>query len=142
LLFVAVKATLWQIAAISGILTRSAARPIMSSNSIRISNQLFRDAQETGEFVARSAAQQVEFWARIGQALESSGIRSQLLLELLRGDHGTQSLARVEEDLRAAKQREQSRDIEAVKSGAASPEEMVGIPRKRAKNAKALDSPY
>ena len=114
----------------------------MSSNSIRISNQLFRDAQETGEYVARSAAQQVEFWARIGQALESSGIRSQLLLELLRGDHGTQSLARVEEDLRAAKQREQSRDIEAVKSGAASPKEMVGITRKRAKNAKALDSPY
>ena len=51
----------------------------MSSNSIRISNQLFRDAQETGEYVARSAAQQVEFWARIGEALENAGVRSQRL---------------------------------------------------------------
>lgn len=114
----------------------------MSSNSIRISNQLFRDAQETGEYVARSAAQQVEFWARIGQALEVSGVRSQLLLELLRGDHGTQATARVEDDLRAAKQLEQTRDIEAVKSGKSKPADSIWFTEERAKNAKALDSPY
>ncbi|MDH0866757.1 hypothetical protein [Mitsuaria sp. GD03876] len=114
----------------------------MNSNSIRISNQLFRDAQETGEFVARSAAQQVEFWARIGQALEASGVRSQTLLELLRGDHGSQALVRVEDELRAAKRVEQARDIEAVKSGKAAPDATIGVTARRAKNAKALDSPY
>ncbi|MBB3282545.1 hypothetical protein FUT87_11520 [Mitsuaria sp. TWR114] len=114
----------------------------MSSNSIRISNQLFRDAQETGEYVARSAAQQVEFWARIGQALENSGVRSQLLLELLRGDHGTQAMARIEDDLRAAKRIEQARDIEAIKSGASQPSESIWFTEERAKNARALDSPY
>jgi hypothetical protein len=45
----------------------------MSSNSIRISAELFERAQQQGEALSRSAAQQVEHWARLGAVLEQSG---------------------------------------------------------------------
>ena len=46
----------------------------MSSNSIRVGAELFRLAQQQGALMSRSAAQQVEHWARIGAALEATGL--------------------------------------------------------------------
>jgi hypothetical protein len=45
----------------------------MSSNSVRISAALFEQAQRQGHLMCRSAAQQIEHWARLGAALEAEG---------------------------------------------------------------------
>jgi len=47
------------------------------SQPVKVSDALMLDARVAGEIVERSMAGQIEFWARIGRALEP----------LLRGDH-------------------------------------------------------
>lgn len=114
----------------------------MSSNSVRVSNELFRDAQSTGEIVSRSAAQQVEYWARVGQALEASGVSTQMMIDLLKGSLGVIDGVRTEEEIRAAKRIEQKRDIEAVRNGEVSATDLIWFSKGLAKKAKALNSPY
>lgn len=46
----------------------------MASNSIRISSDLFVSAHEEAQLMSRSAAQQLEHWARLGRAMERSGL--------------------------------------------------------------------
>ena len=46
----------------------------MSSNSIRVGASLFKEAQKEGALMSRSAAQQIEYWARLGAALEAAGL--------------------------------------------------------------------
>lgn len=114
----------------------------MSSNSIRVSNQLFQDAQTVGDYVARSAAQQVEYWARIGQALEASGATAQALLALLRGRGEAGSAVATEDELRTFKRQQQARDIAALESGQADVTDMMWFNEERVQQAKLLDSPY
>ena len=45
----------------------------MSSTSIRISDELARVSREESEIMQRSLGGQVEYWARIGRAIEHSG---------------------------------------------------------------------
>ena len=45
----------------------------MSSNSIRVGASLFKQAQQEGSIMSRSAAQQIEYWARLGAAFEAAG---------------------------------------------------------------------
>ena len=40
------------------------------SKSIRLSDELFEDAKQTGEAMHRSPPQQIEHWAQIGRVLE------------------------------------------------------------------------
>ena len=47
------------------------------SQPVKVSDALLLDARVAGEIVERSIAGQIEFWAKIGRALEP----------LLRGDH-------------------------------------------------------
>ncbi|MBL8287372.1 MAG: hypothetical protein JNL85_05245 [Rubrivivax sp.] len=112
----------------------------MSSNSIRISAELFEQAQRHGEVLSRSAAQQLEHWARLGAALEQSGLSVGELVELLRGDIKAAPNRR-ENALWAAKRTQQARDIAAIQAGRASNESMSWFSGGRAKRAKAIDSP-
>lgn len=57
----------------------------MGSNSIRISADLFEQAARQGAVLSRSAAQQLEHWARLGAALEASGLSVPQLVALLQG---------------------------------------------------------
>jgi hypothetical protein len=111
----------------------------MSSNSIRIAAELFERAQRQGELLSRSAAQQVEHWARLGAAVEQSGLSVGELAELLRGGQtarkGSESL------LWAAKRAQQARDIAAIESGKASSDSMSWFSGGRARRAKAIKSP-
>jgi ParD-like antitoxin of type II bacterial toxin-antitoxin system len=115
----------------------------MSSNSIRISAELFEQAQRQGEVLSRSAAQQVEHWARLGTALEQSGLSVGELVEVLRG--GDKAARRGSEhsrhDLWAAKRAQQARDIAAIEAGRASNESMSWFSGGRARRAKAIKSP-
>jgi hypothetical protein len=111
----------------------------MSSNSIRISAELFEQAQRHGEALTRSTAQQIEHWARLGAAVEHSGLSVGELVELLRSDKAAhQSSASA---LWAAKRAQQARDIAAIESGKASNESMSWFSGGRARRAKAIKSP-
>jgi len=111
----------------------------MGSNSIRISAELHQRAQRRGKLLSRSASQQIEHWARLGAAIEESGLSVGELVELLRAD--TTARGGSEEALWAAKRAQQARDITAVESGRASSESMSWFSGGRARGAKATDSP-
>ena len=111
----------------------------MSSNSLRISADLFEQAQRQGKVLSRSAAQQVEHWARLGAAVEQSGLSVSELVVLLRGENGASKSC--ESALWAAKRAQQARDIAAIESGKVSNESMSWFSGGRARRAKAIDSP-
>jgi hypothetical protein len=111
----------------------------MSSNSIRISAELFEHAQRHGELLSRSAAQQLEHWARLGSALEQSGLAVGELVELLRGDKAARPSP--ESALWAAKRALQARDIAAIEAGKASNASMSWFSGGRARRARAVKSP-
>ncbi|MCW5637091.1 MAG: hypothetical protein KIT17_27425 [Rubrivivax sp.] len=114
----------------------------MGSNSIRISAELFAQAQRQGEVLSRSAAQQLEHWARLGAAVEQSGLTVGELVEFLRG--GASKVERkgsLEQTPWAAKRARQARDIAAIESGDASNESMSWFPGGRARRARAIKSP-
>lgn len=111
----------------------------MNSNSIRISAELFDHAQRQGELLSRSAAQQLEHWARLGAAVEQSGLSVGELVELLRGDAAARKAS--EGAIWAAKRAQQARDIAAIESGKASNESMSWFSGGRARRAKAIKSP-
>jgi hypothetical protein len=111
----------------------------MSSNSLRISAELFEQAQSQGEVLSRSAAQQLEHWARLGLAVEHSGLSVTALVALLRGE--VTDPTTTESSLRAHKRQQQARDIAAVESGEASSASMSWFSHGRARRAKAIDSP-
>lgn len=53
------------------------------AQSIRISDDLYALAKTAGQALARPLAQQMEYWARIGAALDAAGLSSSMAMELL-----------------------------------------------------------
>ena len=53
------------------------------AQSIRISNELYDAAQKASVLLDRSLAQQMEYWARLGAAIDAAGITSKQAMELL-----------------------------------------------------------
>ena len=117
----------------------------MSTNSIRVSKDLFARAQHQAELMSRSIAQQVEHWARLGAALEASGLAVTGLADLLKSADEKSAMhieAASAEDLWKFKRERQRADIARVKSGAASTQEMNWFSGGRARKAKLVNSPY
>lgn len=117
----------------------------MASNSIRIGTELFDEARQRGELMSRSAAQQVEHWARLGAALEASGLSVAEIAELLHGQAGAFATGRqqaTEQALRSHKRAAQARDLDNVRAGRATNDQMSWFAGGRAKRAKLVDSPY
>ncbi len=56
------------------------------AKSIRVSDGIYELAASAGEAVNRSLADQVEYWARLGAALDGAGITMAQALQLLVGD--------------------------------------------------------
>jgi hypothetical protein len=56
------------------------------AKSIRVSDGMYELAASAGETVNRSLADQVEYWARLGAALDAAGITTAQALDLLGGD--------------------------------------------------------
>ncbi len=53
------------------------------AQSIRISDDLYSMAQNASQALARPLAQQMEYWARLGAALDAAGISTGMAMELL-----------------------------------------------------------
>ena len=56
------------------------------AKSIRVSDGLYELADATSKKVHRSLAQQIEHWAEIGRAVESAGVTTSQILDILAGD--------------------------------------------------------
>lgn len=118
---------------------------IMSSNSLRVSTDLFEQALRQGAVVSRSAAQQVEHWARLGAALEASQLTVPQLVALLQRSPVEASGAAAsapEAELWAHKRTRQRRDIASVESGRSTNEAMSWFSGGRARRAKVKNSPF
>ena len=53
------------------------------AQSIRISDDLYSLAQKASQALSRPLAQQMEYWARLGAALDAAGISAASAMELL-----------------------------------------------------------
>ena len=115
----------------------------MSSNSIRVAAELFASAQQEGTLMSRSAAQQIEHWARLGAALEATGLSVADGARLLRTkDSPRRAHEASEEDLWVFKRERQLRDIENVRAGRVSGARMSWFAGGRARAAKVVNAPY
>ena len=117
----------------------------MNTNSIRVSKDLFARAQHQAELMSRSTAQQVEHWARLGAALEASGLAVTSLADLLNADDvktATHIEAAPTEDLWKFKRERQRADIARVKSGATSAEQLSWFSGGSARKARLVNSPF
>lgn len=116
----------------------------MSSNSLRVSADLFERATARGEAMSRSAAQQIEHWARLGAALEARGLSvadMAQLLQVLREPAARYAEVAAEDELWAFKRQRQAGDLARVRAGAASNDQMSWFSQGRARSAKLVDSP-
>lgn len=115
----------------------------MSSNSVRVGASLFKEAQKEGAIMSRSAAQQIEYWARLGAALEAAGLSVADAARML-GSREPQEHVNVksEAQLWALKRKQQRQDLENVRSGRRSAASMSWFSSGHARNVKLVDSPY
>jgi len=125
----------------------------MSSNSVRIGAEIFEAAREHGQIMSRSAALQIEHWARLGRSLEATGLSVADLTKLLRAEHGAPSATATsdsdaivvevsEDELWSDKRARQAKDLEMIRSGLATNDQMSWFSGGLAKTAKAVNSPY
>lgn len=104
----------------------------MSSHSLRVSGDLFDQALRQGAVLSRSAAQQLEHWARLGAAVEASGLSVPELVALLQGrvtppnplaadaaaQHtGLLTASEPEAQIWSSKRAQQQRDLSSITSG-------------------------
>ena len=87
------------------------------AKSIRVSDQLYKLADTASASARRSLAQQIEYWAALGRAIEAAGVTTEQIQRVLEGD------------LRA-------RERAMLKLGLASPESMYLFPIALARRAK------
>lgn len=106
------------------------------SKSLRVSDALFDAATLDGTALSRSAAQQVEHWARLGRALEKRGLSADSAIALL------QDRPAATQDPWADKRSRQQRDLARLDAGLASQDDMAWVTADMARNAKILNGPY
>jgi hypothetical protein len=107
------------------------------SRSLRVSDVLFDSANTAGAMFSRSAAQQVEHWARLGKALEAAGLTVDAAAQLF-------GLAKPEseEALWRHKRTRQAKDVKDVASGRVNQADMYLFTPETARKAKVLNGPY
>jgi hypothetical protein len=116
----------------------------MGSNSLRVSTDLFLRASRQGEALSRSTAQQLEHWARLGAAVEASGMTVAELVSLLQGTRDearTPPHAIPEAGLWARKRAQQQRDITSIEQGQVTNASLSWFSGGRARRAKVKNSP-
>ena len=107
------------------------------SRSLRVSEALFESATADGELLSRSAAQQVEHWARLGRALEAAGLTVDAAASLLsNGFAGNEAL------LWRRKRMRQRKDLENLETGRSRQEDAYLFTAAAARRAKVLNGPY
>ena len=65
------------------------------AQSIRVSDEMYASAQRTAAVLERSLAQQFEYWARLGVAIDAAGITSSQVISLLEAGKTVETLVAV-----------------------------------------------
>lgn len=113
----------------------------MASNSVRIEANLFEAARVEGAVQSRSAAQQIEHWAKLGAALESCGLTVGQVASLLRSSHQEHQEAG-DSDLWAFKRQRQQHDLSAAAQGKVTQNQLSWFSGGKARDLKLIGSPY
>lgn len=92
--------------------------------------------------MSRSAAQQVEHWARVGAALEAVGLSVAEVADLLRSGKAGRSAGEIEQDAWTFKRALQTQDIKNAQAGRLSGARLSWFSGGKAKAARLLNSPY
>ena len=101
------------------------------AQSIRISDDLYAMAQSASQALARPLAQQMEYWARLGAALDAAGLSTPKAMELLgHGAHADEFLdkalrQKAEESFTAALRERHRKYAEDVAAGRRSPRSLL-----------------
>lgn len=111
--------------------------------SVRISDAIYRLAEQASASSCRSLSQQVEHWARLGATLDAAGITSAQVARLVLGDAG--SVDDTLSELGLAPAAAQAKKVQAknaqleddVRQGRRSAQSLVHTPRGLARGAKA-----
>ena len=56
------------------------------AKSIRVSNDLYKLAESASVSAHRSLAQQIEYWAALGRAIEAAGVTTAQAQQVIEGD--------------------------------------------------------
>ena len=112
----------------------------MASNSIRIGAELFEVARAEGVLMSRSAAQQVEHWARIGAALESCGLTVGQVAALLKASSADRRVG--DADLWAFKRARQQADMDSGQAGRLTQDQLSWFSGGKTRNLKVIGLPY
>ena len=65
------------------------------AQSIRVSDEMYASAQRAAAVLQRSLAQQFEYWARLGAAIDAAGITSSQVISLLEAGKTVETLVAV-----------------------------------------------
>jgi hypothetical protein len=113
---------------------------IMSKTvSLRVSSALFDAACHTGAAMTRSGAQQLEHWAKLGQALERQGLAPDAALRMLASTDVEVSTA---DAMWAGKRARQRDDRAAVGKDPRAARKMLLFPVEMAQSAEVLNGNY
>lgn len=107
------------------------------SKSLRVSDTLFDAATLSGSILSRSTAQQVEYWARLGKALEDRGLTVDSATALLAATSQVD-----EKTLWANKRQLQRRDVALARAGKVKQSDLHLFSAEAARSAKILNGPY
>lgn len=114
----------------------------MSSNSIRVGAEIFNTAREEGALMSRSAAQQIEHWARIGAALEACGLTVGQVALLLKQQQTEAPSGQGDARLWAFKRQRQQADLDNARSGRVTQDQLSWFSGVKARKVKLINSPY
>lgn len=114
----------------------------MSSNSIRVGTEIFNTAREEGALMSRSAAQQIEHWARIGAALEACGLTVPQVALLLKSQTEGPVEQQGDAKLWAFKRQRQKADLENARTGRVTQDQLSWFSGGKARHLKLINSPY
>jgi len=113
------------------------------AQSIRISDQFYDLADAARGVSGRSLAQQLEYWARLGAALDASGVTTEQVMQMLGGDIDlkTRMIAMLchtpdSSDVGAQIAQRHRQDEADVRAGVRSAQSLAVIPRALVKKAR------
>ena len=104
---------------------------------ITFGTALFDSAREEGALMSRSAAQQIEHWARMGAALEASGLTVAQAASLLKSQAEAGDAK-----LWAFKRERQRADLAHARSGRITQDQLCWFSGGKALKLKLINSPY
>jgi len=114
------------------------------AQSIRVSDELYDMAQNAASALERSLAQQIEYWARLGFALDAAGITSTDAMRLMAGEPVAKYIVATAQSRGGDTERDVAASVAArhaklereVASGLRTPESLLAFPTEAVQSAR------